>query len=405
MSQNNRIQSLDILRGWSLIFIILFHSSIYNFANIHKLDFSNPPLMIILMSFMALWGGIFIIYSMIVNSFMIAKRNKGNNNSKTLRHLTYVSIIYLGFHYLLNIFLGRWSIDFINNQPDMTVIANVLRGMEHSFPHFTKIFEGSSLSTIALNLLVVSWVLYFLFKNNGEEKKTRNYIILGSLGFIILIFSFLRVSLYSLFTQSVESNNHILSVFYSFTIANPYPLLPYLSYGFFGALIGLMIYNKRRDLLKKIILPIGLLFFIFGFIGMMNFDKTISKPDYFWYFKTNFELALFLLIITGTYFLFENKNKLTDKLSVLKWFSRVSLTIYLLEVFMSEMLRFVVSPIIPEWDQTINGSLLFGCLNILVWIFILYFWRKSNFKYSLEYFWIKLFKNLGKESTKMKFEN
>ena len=74
--QNKRLESLDILRGLALMFVIFFHSSIYNFANIHKIDFSNPPILIVLMSFMALWGGIFIIYSAVINTVMILRRIK-----------------------------------------------------------------------------------------------------------------------------------------------------------------------------------------------------------------------------------------------------------------------------------------------------------------------------------------
>lgn len=403
MNKLTRIQSLDILRGVAMIFILLFHTSIYNFANIHKLDFSNPPVIIILMSFMALWGGVFIVYSMVVNTYMLVKRKNQNQSAKIFSHLTIASLLLLLAHYILTIFLGRWSLDFVNNQPDMTFVASTFRNMTLSFPHITKFFEGSSLSTIALNLLFLSTLLSFLFKDNGMGKKKRNYLILGSLGFFIMLFSFLRVSLYPLFDESIAANNHLLSLVYSFVLSNPYPLLPYLAYGCFGALIGLIIVEQRRDLLKKIILPTGLFFVIIGIIGIMNFEKTISEPDFFWFFKTNFELGLFMLLISGTYLLLENRKYLLDKLTVLKWFSRVSLTIYLSETFISEILRFLIGPIVPSWDQTINGCLLFGVFNIIVWFIILFFWRKVNFKYSLEYFWVKLFKKLNKESTKIFF--
>jgi surface polysaccharide O-acyltransferase-like enzyme len=398
-----RIQSLDALRGLAIISIILFHSSIYNFANIHKLDFSNPPLIIIIMSFMALWGGVFIIYSMVVNSYMLAERTKQNKSSSMFSHLIIVSLILLVAHYILNIFLGRWSVDFVNNQPDMTFVASTLRSMTLSFPHVTKFFEGSSLSTIALNLLFISTLLRFLFKNNGIEKRKRNYLVLGSLGFFIILLSFIRVPLYPLFTEAIATDNYFLSIIYSFVLSNPYPLLPYLAYGCFGALIGLLIFEQRKDLLKRIILPTGLLFLIFGIIGMMNFEKTISKPDFFWYFKTNFELGVFLLLIPGTYLVFENKDSLLDKLTFLKWFSGISLTIYLSETLLSEILRIVINPIIPQWDQTINSCLVFGGFNIFLWLIVLFFWKKINFKYSLEYFWVKLFKKLNKQSTKMNF--
>lgn len=401
--QNKRLKSMDILRGMALMFIILFHSSIYNYANIHKIDFSNPPILIVLMSFMALWGGIFIIYSTVANTVMILKRNQKESNPKIFICLTIAGGIYLFFHYILNIFLGRWNVDFINNKPDMTFIAGTLRNMHLSLPHITKFFEGSSLSTIALNLIILSWVLFLLLKNNGVNKAARNYLWLGIPGFLIMVLSFVRVSLYGQFTNAVESNNYFLAILYSFTLANPYPLLPYLAYGFFGALIGLMIFSNRKDLLKKVIAPIGIFFILFGLIGMTNFPKTISKPDYFWYFKTNLELGLFLIMLISAFLLFEHKTKFLNKLPVMEWFSRISLTIYMLETFLSEIVRIILHSFLPNWDQTINGCLAFGVFNIVIWIVILFFWKKVNFKYSLEYFWVKFFDKIGKSSTKMDF--
>lgn len=41
---NKRIDSLDYLRGISLILVVFFHTSVYNFVNIDKIDFNNPPI-------------------------------------------------------------------------------------------------------------------------------------------------------------------------------------------------------------------------------------------------------------------------------------------------------------------------------------------------------------------------
>ena len=71
--ENRRFGSLDVLRGAAVMFILFFHTSIFNYANIHKIDFSDPPLLIIILSFMALWGGIFVMYSAIVNTMMLLK--------------------------------------------------------------------------------------------------------------------------------------------------------------------------------------------------------------------------------------------------------------------------------------------------------------------------------------------
>lgn len=403
MMQNKRIESLDILRGVALMFIILFHSSIFNYANIHKIDFSNPPIIVVLMSFMALWGGIFIIYSMVANTIMLTIRSQKVANFKIFFYSIIAGIIYIFFHYVINIFLGRWNNDFVNNKPDMTAIASSLRNMHLTFPHLTKFFEGSSLSAIALNLILLSFVLFLLLRENGLVKEKRNYLILGISGILIMVLSFVRVPIFHLFMQALEMKRYLLAIFFSFTIANPYPLLPYLAYGIFGAMIGMMICQGRNRLLKIVVAPLGILFFLYGLFGMMNFEKTISTPDYFWYFKTNFELGTFMLLLVFTVLFLEPKFNLLGKLSVIKWFSGVSLTIYILETTTSEIFRIVLLRVWPSWNQTINGCLLFGGLNVVLWIVILYFWKKINFKYSLEYYWVLFFNKIGKSSTKMDF--
>lgn len=403
MPQNKRIVSLDILRGVALMFIILFHSSIYNYANINKIDFSNPPIIVVLMSFMALWGGIFIIYSTVANTIMLIGRSQIAVNFKIFLYPIIAGFVYIFFHFILNIFLGRWNNDFVNNKPDLTAVASSLRNMHLTFPHFTKFFEGSSLSAIALNLIILSFVLFLLLRKNGALKEKRNYSILGISGILIIVLSFVRVPIFHLFTQAIEKKNYLLAIFFSFTIANPYPLLPYLAYGIFGTMIGMMIYQGRNKLLKIVVAPLGILFLTYGLFGMMNFEKTISTPDYFWYFKTNFELGIFMLLLVFAILVLEPKLNFLNKLSIIKWFSRISLTIYILETTTSEIFRIALLQVWPSWNQTINGCLMFGSLNVVLWIIILFFWRKINFKYSLEYYWVLLFNKIGKSSTKMEF--
>ncbi len=401
--QDKRIESLDILRGMALMLIILFHSSIYNYANINKIDFSNPPIIVVLMSFMALWGGVFIIYSMVVNTIMLLGRSQQTVSFRIFLYPIIAGIIYLLFHYILNVFLGRWSLDFVNNKPNLTAVASSIRNMHLSLPHFTKLFEGSSLSAVALNLIILSLVLFLLLRKNGIAKENRNYLILGISGFLIMFLSLIRIPIFHLFTEAIEMKKYFSATFFSFLLANPYPLLPYLAYGTFGAMMGIMIYKGRNKLLKFIFIPSGTFFLFYGFFGMMHFEKTISTPDYFWYFKTNSELGIFMLLLIFTVLFLEQKSGLLNKLSVLKRFSRISLTIYMFETTTSEIFRIGLHQVWPSWDQTINGCLVFGTLNIILWIVILFFWAKVNFKFSLEYYWVLFFKRIGKDSTKMKF--
>ena len=399
--KNSRIESFDLLRGLAIVLIILFHSSVYNFANIHRVDFSNPPVIVVLISFMALWGGVFIIYSTVLNCIMLSSATSRTMSLRPFYFLIMAGLIYLVIHFFLNLFLGRWNIDFVNNMPVMTATASLFRTGRLNIPLATKLFDGSSVGTVGMNLIIFSLIICLSFRKRGIEYTNRYLIIAGIIGILIMLLSFVRVYLFHFYNDIVEARKFMPGILLSFFFANPYPLLPYTAYGIFGTMIGLMIYQKRNRLLKRSMIPTGLFFLVYGIAGMMKFEKTISKPDFFWYFKTNFELGIFILLIVFSSFTPSPGSNIFKKLTVIRWFSRVSLTIYLLETTLSEALRIPALKIVPGWDQTINGCLAFGAVNILCWALILFFWRKVNFRYSLEYFWVGFFNKLGKASTKL----
>ena len=392
-----------MLRGLAIMLLILFHASIYNFAGIHRLDFNNPPIIIVLMSFMGLWGGVFIIYSMAINTLMLGSVTRGDMRFKPFYFLILAGLFYLVAHFILNFFLGRWNLDFVNNQPALTTTAHLFRNGSLIIPNSINLFDGSSVGTVGMNLIILSLILLLIFRKGSLDKTGPFYMIAGSTGTAIMLLSFVRVYIFPIFVGQIESDNYFSGILLSFLLANPYPLLPYLAYGIFGIMIGLMIYQGKDRLLKRTMVPLGLFFLIYGLAGMMNFDKTISKPDFFWYFKTNFELGLFILMILMCRFIPSSGSLVLYRLAIIQWFSRVSLTIYLLETTVSEVLRIPGSRFFPGWNDTINGCLAFGVINILFWTIAIFFWQKINFKYSLEYFWVILFEKLGKKSTKLKF--
>lgn len=394
-----------MLRGLAVMLIILFHSSIYNFASIHLLDFSNPPIVVVLISFMGLWGGMFIIYSMALNTLMLGSATGSDRSFRPFYFLIVAGLIYLAVHFLLNLFLGRWNVDFVNNQPLLTGTAYLFRNGSVQIPQGAKLFDGSSVGTIGMNLILLSILLFFIFRKGSMDKTNSFYWIAGLSATAIMLLSFVRVYLFPFFAGQAESGNYLIGILLSFLLANPYPLLPYLAYGIFGVMIGLMIHQRKDHLLKKVMVPLGLFFLVYGLAGMMNFDKTISKPDFFWYFKTNFELGLFILMVVLCRFMPSPGSRILSGLVLIQWFSRVSLTIYLLETTVSEVLRIAALRIIPDWNQTINGCLAFGAFNIAFWTVVLFFWRKASFRYSLEYFWVILFEKLGKKSTKLRSVN
>ncbi|MEJ5306787.1 MAG: hypothetical protein WHT27_00585 [candidate division WOR-3 bacterium] len=396
----DRILTLDIIRGLAMIFIIFFHCSIYNYDRIHMIDFSNPPIFIVLISFMALWGGIFIIYSSIVNTFVFLKREEEDENKNMGKILLFSFLIYIIVHFYLNLVAGRWNVDFVNNKPDLTLYAALLRSSMDQFHPYKKLFDGSSISTIAFNIVLLSFLQIMFKKLKFKRDLIYNFLFIA--GFSIIFLSFIRVDIYNYFDLLKVNKVFFPAIVLTFFIANPYPLITYFSYGLFGMLIGYLIFDKREDILKKVVLPTSLFLILYGFYGMSKFPKSISKPDLFWYFKTNFELGFFMFSIILIYLLFERKKNVLKNFYLIYNFSRVSLSIYIMEVLLSELFRKIYLKLNPGWNLDMNKTFLFGFFNVLLWMLIVNFWSKINFKYSFEYFWVKFFKILEKSSTKLK---
>jgi hypothetical protein len=402
LSINHRIASLDILRGIAMMFTIFFHSSIYNYKNISSVVVNQQSFIVRIMSTFAIWGGIFILLSMVINSIMLLRRNHNDFHNKHFRFLLIAGIMYLVIHFVLILFIGRNNNDILNNQPDISLVSTALANRPITQPIPMKLITGSSMSTIAINLIVMTFILRLVFRKFKINFLPRYVIGFGLVGLLILIISFTRVTYFYIFQQAKESTNYLAGIPLAFIFAHPYPLLPYLAYAFFGSMLGILIYFENTRQMVKTVLPFGLSFILVGITGMCNFEWTIAKPDFYWYFKTIFELGVFLLLVV-LLTVAEPKIKFLNKIMVVKWFSWFSLSIFLLETTISNIFSVAWSFILPAWNQSILGCVAFGFFNVIVWIGILSVWRKVDFKYSFEFFWVKVFRSIGKHSTKMSF--
>jgi hypothetical protein len=325
-SVNQRIESLDLLRGGAMMVTILFHSSIYNYPNVSNIIIGKPSFVVKLMGVVALWGGIFIILSMVINTIMLLRRNCDEYRMDHFKSLLIAGIVYFFCHYALIYLIGRWSNDLGKNQPNLTIVASSLRNLRFTLPPVEKLFDSSSMSAIASNLIVMTLVLLLLLRKLDKDNLTRMAIFLGMVGLLILSISFIRVPLFTIFQQAKESHNFLVGIPLGFALSHPYPLLPYLSYGFFGSMIGILIFQGNNRLLFKIVIPIGSFFIAAGMIGMSQFERTIAEPDYYWYFKTIFELGAFL-IMTALLPVIHLNSGMVQKMVFINWFSRISLSI------------------------------------------------------------------------------
>ena len=404
-----RYQALDILRGFSILYVVFIHGAIYNYSQFNQLDIANLPLYLLAIGAVGLWGGIFVVYSLAINTARLICRN----NYALLKFRSFSYLVIAGLIYLFvlgtaqSLLLGRWAIGGETTQ--LTAVAELIRGQEVNI-HIEKLFSSSGLKIIGLNLLVVPIMTYFIFRRSGLRDKIESYQLFIGLGLIALLFSFVRLFLYSDWIDAVISGNWLMSYIGGLFLADPYPGIAYLAYGFFGVALGLMLFYRRLDHLRNYMLPLGVVMTVSGMVTLQFIQPDFFGPSWFWYAKIIFESGIFILLFCLAIWLdiVSSKNlshKFTTLLrpahQLLEPVSRICLTIYLFETLTSELLRPVFASMSANWDQSIAACLTIGLANTALWLTTGHVWKRWNYRFSIEHGWVLISNVFGRKSTKL----
>lgn len=389
-----RYASLDMLRGVGILGVIYLHSIVFYFGDFMNIDFDHPPLIVAVVAVMVLMGGIFGVISGAANTIMAHFRSRGLVTGKPFRHLISAGVFLLFMHYIYNVLLGPHTHDFETGEHSYAMVALTVRNGALTFPHIDKFFEGSALTMLAWNLIFLGVILYVLFRNGGIHRTKRNKLVLAVCGTILVPLSLVRIYLFPLVESSLSEGNYALSTILSYFVAKPYPLLPYLAFGLFGALLALTLLESREGM--KRMAWFGLVWLIMGIAGIFIVPQNIKDVDMFWFVKVLLELGIFMLMVVGFSLLFDTAKR-ERSLPWLRRFGRVSFTIYIFQTPLSEIFAKALDITMPGWNMTIPAMLVFGVCNVVLWAGIVMLWSRYQFRYSLERLWVRVLK----PSTKM----
>jgi hypothetical protein len=415
MKQLTRYWSFDIFRGSAIAYVIFIHGVIYNLRSLNQLDIQSLSPLVIALGMIGLWGGVFVVYSLVLNTMMVLRRlDQKASLKRATGFLVAAGAVYIGLiGSAQSLIFGRWPLDG-GEFGYYTYIAEVLRGVDATL-HLYNLMGSSGIKTIGLGLLVVSLVLMIVLKERQTTSKRDFHLLFLSLGLIVLVFSFLRIYLYEGWLIATAEQQWLIGYIGGIFLADPYPGIAYISYGFFGAALAIVLHYRRTEYLRRYVLPLSGVLMSVGTVGMLSQPLQLFGASWFWYFKILLESGFFLLLFSGLVVLALHENKLRKRLknkqrkltllSPLLALSRISLTAYLLEMVTSEMLRHVWSTFSSDWDKTLLGCATLAVANVLVWLGIALCWKRANYKYSLEYFWVKAFAKFGKQSTKLDVAN
>jgi uncharacterized membrane protein len=426
----HRIAGIDKLRGLAIIFMLLMHNFQFFEGDLNTLanaSTSNPIASII--KFLGRWAGLFVIISGFVNTISIyhgIKKGKKTPES-SLKELFIIGIWFIIIEHVCRLFFSRTTrgggVYGLDEGPfHYSIITSWIEtGTIQRPTAYSLYIYMSFVSCLGLALIILGVILFFLFRKNGIKNSRRNYIVLGTLGTISILFTPLGILwLRPIWIKAIEQKNIGVIVLMGILIGDTHPLLPLLGYILYGSILGLAFgQNIPKKLILRIFGPLatlyvvvgGVLYIILGDPPTSNILQTTPIQ------VTFLQIGLMVWLLIGVYWFNAttqppklNSNKNQEKKQnkprktsspILEKFGRTSLTIYLVEGFLGTFIKVLILDVLFQgWATNFTFIILYSLGLISLWSVILVLWEKLGYKNSLEWITYHHIKPLARNKKK-----
>lgn len=363
------------------------------------------------------WRSFFLIISTIGLIYSLQNKFEKIENNQTAKSKLKSNVRVMLTHCLIGLilFIHALIIQVFWN-PYSTVAQWAYTGVLDLQSHVSYLYFSDAIGNIALSIIIVSIISFFLMNNKGYLKPKRNILILGILTVVIFVltpvieqyvfdrYGYLPVSIQNLRPDTISGKLNV--IFWAYVIGYQQPLFPYLADSFIGCIIGIILtqksLNKKKTLGGLYLFGIGLilgglvLWIATGFD--MSFMSGFMIPPTWFLLVMN---GLMVIVITFCLNIFEFGKKLKSNSRfgiVFRRFGQVALTIYTLQI-VDVVPKIIIGRII---NQNLLGfsvisdvplALIVGFVSIIWWILITWLWEKINFALSVEWI-LSLFKFL-----------
>jgi hypothetical protein len=379
-----RMSGFDDVRGFAILGVIFVHSTVFSFAGIDLIDMEHPPISVAIMGLAALFGGVFTVISGAVNTVRACERvaRDGRAARHALVGLVLAGAFLIVLHYVYTALVGPTSFDFVTHRHHYSLLPLLIRGIGLGSLDITRLFENTTLALLGWSLVFNGIVLWLLLRRGGIGMWRRNCWIMAAVGVLLMLGGLLRIRLFPVWEQALASRHYLAAAALGFIAARSYPLLPYLGFGAFGSLLGLQLAGGAgRKAINATLFGAGGVWLASGVAGYILSPPVVGKVDLPWFFKVHIELGLFLLVVgialNLTRFSWrEAGGEPRMERSPLRRFSTISLSVFLLQMPVTEMLALVLRKLFPGWD---GNMFLFGGANVVLWIaFVMIFQRRDT---------------------------
>ncbi|MHA1111169.1 MAG: hypothetical protein ACTSRE_08700 [Promethearchaeota archaeon] len=434
-----RLVSMDMLRGWAILLMVIFHV----FLNVSDLVHTPIPSMgigsLILVAFIAIfihWQTFFMMISAVVHWFTMSKMYKNGQSLGKIffKQLIFGVALYI-FGFLREPFLSPWGMTL-----PYFASGGLLGGGTWSWDRWTFLYRAETLSNIGFSVMVTAVIFVALAALNKTKlkEKARTLIKVGILAAIAAVFIFLApmvhnwVNVYSgVDTLSMtlqtgethwQSGLDLNNGYFNRWLLNSlggreFPLFPNYANFLVGCSIGVLLSQEKpsRKILRYTLIA-GLVLTLGGAAYWLFVDDFLSTLNVYFHIHPTgfiiFSLGLQMIIVTlalrfyefNPKMLEEKRQKLMLKLS--RWIRRWGM--FALTIFVFNIIEFLPRGILTEINPavdyragnlTLPWTLLMVGILLVLWEGIIRLICFAKGYASIEFVFLALFK-LGKKPIK-----
>ncbi|MHA1728737.1 MAG: acyltransferase family protein [Promethearchaeota archaeon] len=409
-----RVISLDFIKGVAILGVIMFHATgFYVLDDVDNMLNSLDPLILIIsvpLGMIGTWAGFFFLISGFLTVYTAYPGFKKGKNRKEIflkGFITNIAIIVI--HYIFVIFFMHSP---FYGEPLYSLFTGSLVKRQLVGFSFDLLFYNSALFLIGIGGLVVNILTVCFSKWIIDDKNNRIYWIFTIIAFIIMIiFPFLESLLNPIITNNLDAGNYFFALLIFSLVGPRFGILPFIAYSLYGAVFGLMmVRNTPWSKIKKIGFILGAFYIFAGIIssviiGIPDFSRPVFPIN-----LNLLDLGVMLWIMTFAIRLFEFRTHkerliLVEKTKTIRKFGMLTLTIFVYDSLLEALVVYILDFIAPGiMDNIVFGVLVYIPLIMFLWLVILHFWERTNFKYSFEWlFAITVAKVSGRSSQKINF--
>ncbi|KAF0206811.1 MAG: hypothetical protein FD171_2181 [Actinobacteria bacterium] len=402
-----RLESLDIVRGAGVMGVIFLHTTLYHYANLLSIDFSNPPAIVTAIGFLLMWAGLFAMVSGIAHAVRTVERlDSGLAPGHVVRWSLVSAFVMLVTSYVYFLFLGPALLDRVAGNHDYSMLAGLITTGKLVVPSIQRLLYVDSLTMIAFGIALTVPIAVAVISRTSIERRGRAVAILAALGSAVVLASWVRIDLYPIVERAIAERDFGTALPLVYLANKNNPILPFWGFTLIGAALGVSI--ARPDGWKRTwrwALGFGVAWLVAGVIGYVTLPDTMLERsvDPMWFFIMVVQVGLFTLLVLLAMRLRDRRpaeKPMGPIARVIRRFGVAGLSVFLIETPISALIARGLTAVAPGWNDTMPAALLFGAVYLAAWAGVLALWERSDYRFSAERLLVRAMGALGKPSTK-----